>query len=120
MPELPDIALYLEALEQQIVGRALTVVTLKSPFLLRTVDPPLAALVGRPVLGLTRLGKRIVFGFEGELYLVLHLMIAGRLKWLEPGAKQPERISLATFHFPEGRLLLAWDTLQGAVSVRAR
>ena len=106
MPELPDIALYLEALEQRIVGRALEAVTLKSPFVLRTVEPPLSALVGRRVLGLTRLGKRIVFGFEGELYLILHLMIAGRLKWLEPGAKEPGRITLATFHFPEGRLLL--------------
>jgi formamidopyrimidine-DNA glycosylase len=106
MPELPDIALYLEALEQRIGGRALVAVTLKSPFILRTVEPPLTALVGRRVLALSRLGKRIIFGFEGELYLVLHLMIAGRLKWVEPGAKGPGRITLATFDFPEGRLLL--------------
>jgi formamidopyrimidine-DNA glycosylase len=106
MPELPDIALYIEALEQRIAGRALEAVTLKSPFVLRTVEPPLTALVGRPVLGLTRLGKRIVVGFEGECYLVLHLMIAGRLKWVERGAKVPGRITLAIFDFPEGRLLL--------------
>jgi formamidopyrimidine-DNA glycosylase len=106
MPELPDIAIYIEALEQRIVGRALEAVILKSPFVLRTVEPPLAALVGRRVLGLTRLGKRIVFGFEGELHVVLHLMIAGRLKWVEPGARGPGRITLAIFDFPEGRLLL--------------
>lgn len=106
MPELPDITIYLEALEQRIVGRALEAVTLKSPFILRTVEPPLAALAGRSVLGLSRLGKRIVFAFEGDLYLVLHLMIAGRLKWVEPGAKGPGRITLAVFDFPDGRLLL--------------
>jgi formamidopyrimidine-DNA glycosylase len=106
MPELPDITIYIEALEQRIVGRALEAVTLKSPFVLRTVEPPLTELVGRNVLGLTRLGKRIAFGFEGELYLVLHLMIAGRLKWVDPGAKGPGRITLAIFDFPEGRLLL--------------
>src|SRR4026209_82025 len=106
MPELPDITIYIEALEHRIVGRALEAVTLKSSFILRTVEPPLTALVGRRVLGLTRLGKRIVFGFEDELYLVLHLMIAGRLKWVEPGAKGPGRITLAMFDFPEGRLLL--------------
>ena len=106
MPEFPDITLYLEALEQRIVGRALEAVTLKSPFILRTVNPALRELVGRTVLDVARLGKRIVVCFDGELYLVLHLMIAGRLKWVEPGAKGPGRITLAMFDFPEGRLLL--------------
>ena len=106
MPELPDITVYLEALEQRTFGRALEAVTLKSPFILRTVEPPLGALVGQRVLGLTRLGKRIVFGFEGDLHLVLHLMIAGRLKWVDRGAKGPGRITLAMFDFPDGRLLL--------------
>lgn len=106
MPELPDITIYLEALEQRIVGRALEAATLQSPFILRTVNPALRELVGRTVRDVTRLGKRIVVCFDGELYLVLHLMIAGRLKWVEPGAKGPGRITLATFDFPEGRLLL--------------
>ena len=106
MPELPDITVYIEALEQRIGGRALAAVTLKSPFVLRTVEPPLTALVGCSVVGLSRMGKRIVLGFESELYLVLHLMIAGRLRWVEPGGKGPGRITLAAFDFPEGRLLL--------------
>ena len=81
MPELPDITVYIEALERRIVGAALQDVRLVSPFLLRTVEPPLAAAAGRRVVGLRRLGKRIAIGLEDELWLVLHLMIAGRLHW---------------------------------------
>jgi len=104
MPELPDVTVYVEALERRIVGRRLGEIRLNSPFVLRTVAPPLAAAQGRRVVGVRRLGKRIVIALEGELFLVLHLMIAGRLRWLLPGAKPPARITLATFAFDNGVL----------------
>jgi formamidopyrimidine-DNA glycosylase len=106
MPELPDIVVYIEALEARVQGRTLDDVRLRSPFLLRTVDPPLAAARGRVVGGLRRMGKRIVFALEGDLFLVLHLMIAGRLHWKPRGAKIPGRLGLAAFDFPDGTLLL--------------
>ena len=106
MPELPDITVYLEALEPRVGGQVLEQVTLKSPFLLRTVEPPLSAIIGRTVRGLRRLGKRIVFDFGDELCLVIHLMIAGRLRWMPRGKKGPGRISLAGFDFPGGTLIL--------------
>jgi formamidopyrimidine-DNA glycosylase len=106
MPELPDIVVYLECLSRRVVGRALERVRLTSPFLLRTAEPPLARAEGQTVRGLRRLGKRIVFELEGELFLVLHLMIAGRLRWKAPGAKPPGRIGLAAFDFRDGTLLL--------------
>ena len=106
MPELPDITIYLEALETRVRGRPLERVRLASPFLLRTFSPPLSRFEGRRVEDLDRLGKRIVFGFEGGLYLVLHLMIAGRLRWRGRKARVPGRIGLAAFDFPEGTLLL--------------
>ena len=106
MPELPDIVVYLEALEGRVRGRTLDEVRLRSPFLLRTVEPPLAAARGRVVAGLRRMGKRIVFALEGDLFLVLHLMIAGRLHWKPRGAKIPGRLGLAAFDFPDGTLLL--------------
>jgi formamidopyrimidine-DNA glycosylase len=106
LPELPDITVYLEALAPRVLGRPLERITLKNPFLLRSVDPPLATAVGRTVSGLRRLGKRIVFDFGEELFLVLHLMIAGRLRWIAPGGKPPGRISLARFDFPNGALIL--------------
>ncbi len=86
MPELPDIESYLRALEPRVVGEPLEKIRLKSPFLLRSVTPPIAAAEGRRVVGLRRLGKRIVFALEGRLFLVLHLMIAGRLRWRKRGA----------------------------------
>jgi formamidopyrimidine-DNA glycosylase len=104
MPELPDVTVYVEALERRIVGRRLAEIRLNSPFVLRTVAPPLAEVQGRRVIGVRRLGKRIVIALEGELFLVLHLMIAGRLRWLLPGAKPPARITLATFAFDNGVL----------------
>ena len=104
MPELPDVAVYVEALERRIVGRRLGEIRLNSPFVLRTVAPPLAETQGRRVIGVRRLGKRIVIALEGERFLVLHLMIAGRLRWLLPGAKPPARITLATFAFDNGVL----------------
>lgn len=106
MPELPDITLYLEHLRPRIEGQALEKVRLLSPFLLRSVNPPLRDAEGKRVVGLRRLGKRIVIGLERKLFLVLHLMIAGRLQWREPGAKIPGRIGLAAFDFSSGTLLL--------------
>ncbi len=106
MPELPDVVVYLEALERRIVGRRLAAVRLASPFVLRTVDPPISALAGRRVLELRRMGKRLVLGLEGDLFVVIHLMIAGRLRWAATGAKTPGRIGLAAFDFDEGTLLL--------------
>jgi formamidopyrimidine-DNA glycosylase len=85
MPELPDVEVYLEALQERVLGRTLQRVRLASPFLLRTAQPPIRDAEGRAVVSLSRLGKRLVFALEGELYLVLHLMIAGRLHWKEPG-----------------------------------
>ena len=107
MPELPDIALYIEALEKRTLGRRLEAIRLASPFLLRTVDPRIDEVVGREVSGLRRIGKRIVFELEGELFVVIHLMVAGRLKWEgAPGAKIPGRVGLAGFDFSSGTLLL--------------
>lgn len=106
MPELPDIAAYLVALEPHVAGKPLVGVRLASPFLLRTVNPPLADAEGRRVIGLRRLGKRIVFDLEGDLHLVLHLMIAGRLHWKPVGALLAGRTSLAAFDFPRGALVL--------------
>lgn len=106
MPELPDIVVYLEALEERILHQPLEAIELRSPFLLRSVSPPVSAMVGRPVERLFRIGKRIVMAFGEERYLVVHLMIAGRFKWVARDVKGPGRITLAAFDFPEGRLLL--------------
>ena len=102
MPELPDLELYLESLERRVRGRRLAAIRLANPFLLRTAVPPIGAAEGRQVVGLRRLGKRIVIALEGELFLVLHLMIAGRLQWLEESAKA--RNTLARFEFDGGTL----------------
>jgi formamidopyrimidine-DNA glycosylase len=104
MPELPDIVVYLEALERRVAGRTLERVRLLSPFVLRTAVPPIASAEGRRVVALRRVGKRIVFELEGVLFLVLHLMVAGRLRWLAPGARPPGRITLAVLEFAEGSL----------------
>jgi formamidopyrimidine-DNA glycosylase len=106
MPELPDVTVYIEALKDRVLGRVLTGVRLGSPFVLRSVDPPLAAFRGKTVRALSRLGKRIVIAFDDELYLVLHLMIAGRLHWRQSGAPLARRIGLAAFDFPDGTLVL--------------
>jgi formamidopyrimidine-DNA glycosylase len=106
MPELPDITVYIEALRARIVGQTLEAVRLQTPFLLRTVEPPIAALTGRAVANIRRLGKRIVVELEGGLFLVLHLMVAGRLHWKAKGAKASGRIDLAAFDFPNGTLVL--------------
>ena len=106
MPELPDIALYLHALTARVVGARLERLRIASPFLLRTADPPVADLSGRTIHGVRRLGKRIVLALEEELFIVLHLMIAGRLHWRPLGAPIPRRAGLAAFDFPHGTLLL--------------
>jgi formamidopyrimidine-DNA glycosylase len=106
MPELPDIAAYIGAMETRIVGQPIEQIRLASPFLLRTVDPPLTEAEGRPVRQLRRIGKRIAIGVEGDLWLVLHLMIAGRLHWRTRGVTLRGRQSLAAFDFPNGSLVI--------------
>ena len=106
MPELPDVTVYLECLHPRVVGRTLDKVRLSSPFLLRSVEPPLSQADGKTVCGLRRLGKRLVFELGDELFLVLHLMIAGRLHWKARGAKPPGKIGLAAFDFSNGTLIL--------------
>jgi formamidopyrimidine-DNA glycosylase len=106
MPELPDIVLYVESLEPRILGARLRRLRLVSPFLLRTVSPPVGDVEDRIVREVTRLGKRIVIGMEGETFLILHLMIAGRLRWTEAGGLLPGRIGLASLEFDSGRLLV--------------
>lgn len=106
MPELPDITVYIECLERRIVGEELRKTRIVSPFLLRTFEPSIESVHGRCVRRLRRIGKRIAIGFEDEHWLVLHLMIAGRLHWKEPGAKVPAKIGLAAFDFDGGTLTL--------------
>jgi len=128
MPELPDVVVYIEALERRVVGRTLDRVRLLSPFVLRTAVPPIASVEGRRVRALRRVGKRIVLELEGELFLVIHLMIAGRLRWLSPGTKPPGRITLAVFEFADGSLAFteagtkrraSLHLVQGEAAVRA-
>jgi formamidopyrimidine-DNA glycosylase len=106
MPELPDISAYLFALEPRVLGQTLQQVRIASAFLLRTAQPPISSVEGKNVRELRRIGKRIAFGFDGELWLILHLMIAGRLHWRAGGAKLAGRNALAAFDFPSGSLVL--------------
>ncbi len=106
MPELPDIVVYIESLEARILGQTLERVKTLNPFVLRSVTPPLEEAHGKPVSSPHRLGKRIVIGLQPDYFFVLHLMVAGRFRWLEPSAKSPGKIGLASFHFPNGTLLL--------------
>ena len=106
MPELPDLVVYIESLQVRILGRVLERIRTLNPFLLRTALPPLSAVDGKRVLGVRRLGKRIVIALEGDLFLVMHLMIAGRLRWFDATAKLPGRITLAAFEFENGVLVL--------------
>lgn len=111
MPELPDVVVYLEALQPRVLGQPLERFRLGNPFVVRSIEPPPSVFEGKRVDTLRRMGKRLVFGFEEDLYLVLHLMIAGRLRWRERGAAIPGKAGLAAFDFPTGTLLL---TEQGA------
>src|SRR3954470_5188092 len=106
MPELPDITVYIEALERRVLGHLLERVRIENLFLLRTAVPPISVLEGKRVVALRRIGKRIAFGFEDDRWLVLHLMIAGRLQWTEPGGKMCRGNVLATFFFESGALSL--------------
>jgi formamidopyrimidine-DNA glycosylase len=106
MPELPDVLLYIDSLQPRVLNQTLERVRLSSPFVVRSVDPPISTINGRKVLRLRRLGKQIVFEFDDELFLVIHLMIAGRFQWKERGAKIPGKLGLAAFDFPTGTLLL--------------
>src|SRR5687768_13658594 len=105
MPELPDILVYLEHLERRVRGQKLERIRFASPFLLRSAMPPISAAYGKQITGLRRIGKRIVLELEDDLFLVIHLMIAGRLRWKEKDAKIPGKIGLAAFDFPNGTLI---------------
>ena len=128
MPELPDVSVYVEALEKRLLGQPLLKVRLTSPFVLRTFDPPPAELEGKHVKSIRRLGKRIVLELDGELFLIIHLMIAGRFRWLAAGAKVPGKLGLAALDFPNGTLILteagskkraSMHIVRGAEGVRA-
>ena len=128
MPELPDVTVYLEALERRIAGARLERVRLLTPFLLRSVDPPLSAAAGKAVGELRRLGKRLVIALEDDLFLVIHLMIAGRLHWRAAGARAPGKIGLAAFDFSTGTLVMteagtkkraSLDLVRGEAGLRA-
>jgi len=128
LPELPDVTVYLEALERRILGATLERVRLLTPFLLRSVDPPLSAVTGKRVRELRRIGKRLVLALEDDLFLVIHLMIAGRLHWKAAGAKPPGKIGLAAFDFSTGTLVLteagtkrraALEAVRGEIALRA-
>jgi formamidopyrimidine-DNA glycosylase len=106
MPELPEITTYVEALRRLLIGQPLERIRIASPSLLRSVDPPYSSLQGRVVRTIERLGKRIVFGFDDDLFMVIHLMIAGRFRWKERGAPVPRKLGHAAFDFPHGTLLL--------------
>jgi formamidopyrimidine-DNA glycosylase len=106
VPELPDVEVYVEHLRRRVVGQPLEHVRVASPFLVRSFDPPLRAVEGKRVRSVRRMGKRIVFELDDDLFLVVHLMIAGRLRWRERGAKVPGKLGLAAFDFPGGTLLL--------------
>jgi formamidopyrimidine-DNA glycosylase len=106
VPELPDVVAYLAALEPRVLGKRLDRIRLASPFVLRSVDPPVSEAEGRTVVGLRRLGKRIVLALDGEIFVVIHLMIAGRLHWRPAGTRPPGRVGLAALDFPDGTLTL--------------
>jgi formamidopyrimidine-DNA glycosylase len=111
MPELPDITIYLDALASRVLQQPLERLRIGNPFIVRSIEPPVSAVEGRRVVALRRLGKRIVFAIEGDLFVVLHLMIAGRLRWRDRGAAMPGKVGLAAFDFPTGTAIL---TEQGA------
>ena len=118
MPELPDLTVYLEALEQRIVGRRLERVQIVSPFVLRTAVPPIQAAEQRLLMGVRRIGKRLALALEGDLWLVFHLMIAGRLHWYEPGTAPPKRAVLARLQFDDGLLTLTESGTKRRASIR--
>ena len=120
MPELPDVVVYVEALTRQIAGKTLARLHLLSPFVLRSVDPPIDAIAGRTVRGVRRIGKRIVLEFDDTVFLVIHLMVAGRLRWREPGKKpgMGPKMMLASFEFPDGTLFFTEASSQKRASLQ--
>src|SRR5215468_7881412 len=118
MPELPDLMVYLEALEQRLLGQRLERVQIVSPFLLRTAEPPVQSTEGRRVTGIRRIGKRLAIWLESDLWLVFHLMIAGRLHWYERGTAPPKRAVLARFQFENGTLTLTESVTKRRASLR--
>ena len=121
MPELPDITVYIEAIGRRVIGHTLEHVRVVSPFVLRSVDPPLIDVEGRRVTSVGRVGKRIAIGFDNDLWIVIHLMIAGRFRWLPTGAKIPGKLGLAAFDFDNGSLVLteAGSTRRASLNVVA-
>lgn len=117
MPELPDVTVYVESIAARIAGRTLERVRITSPFVLRSVDPPLNAVEGKTVGEVRRIGKRIAIGVDGDLWIVIHLMIAGRFRWLDKGAKIPARLGLAAFDFENGSLILTEAGTQRRASI---
>ena len=119
MPELPDIQIYLERLSAHVGGKTLTGLRIPGPFLLRTVQPKPQEAIGRKIVGFRRLGKRIVFEMQEGLFLVLHLMIAGRLRWKPAGVAIPRKAGLAAFDFASGSLLLTEASTPGGISIES-
>jgi formamidopyrimidine-DNA glycosylase len=117
VPELPDITVYIEALEARVLGQVLEKIRLASPFVVRSATPPVREAEGRRVIGLRRLGKRIAFALDGDLFLVVHLMISGRFRWKERGAKIPGKLGLLAVDFPTGTLLLTEASTKKRASV---
>ena len=119
MPELPDVVVYCEALAARLVGKPLLGVRVRTPFVLRSFDPPISAASGKLVRAVRRLGKRLVWELEGDLFLVIHLMIAGRFKWKDgsPGAGIPGKVGIAAFDFPHGTLLLTEASMKKRASI---
>ncbi len=117
MPELPDVAVYIERLEARIVGEPLERIRLASPWVLRTFDPPVSAVEGKTVTGLRRIGKRIVLELNDDLFLVIHLMVAGRLRWRDRGAAVPKKRGLAAFDFPSGTVLFTEEGTKKRASI---
>jgi formamidopyrimidine-DNA glycosylase len=117
MPELPDVELYVHALRERIAGQPLQRVRVASPFIIRTYDPPLTELEGREVVDVRRMGKRIVLAFAGDLFLIVHLMIAGRFRWREAGASVPGKVGLLAFDFPQGTLVMTEASSRRQASV---
>ena len=117
MPELPDVTVYVELIAAKTVGRTIDRVRIASPFVLRSVDPPVSAAEGKIVRDVRRIGKRIAIGLDGDIWIVIHLMIAGRFRWLAPGAKIPGRMGLAAFDFENGTLILTEAGTQRRASI---
>src|SRR5215208_6921589 len=117
MPELPDVTIYVELIAAKTVGRSIERARIANPFVVRSVDPPVQGVEGKTVREVRRIGKRIAIGLDDDLWIVIHLMIAGRFRWLKPGAKIPGRLGLAAFDFENGTLLLTEAGTQRRASI---